>query len=146
MCSVQEGSTPAGTTALAAVLRDELCLDLAAGWADGSGLSREDQRSSAELVALLLAARGAPWWPALRDALPVGGRTGTLAERFRGTPAEGNVAAKSGSIIGGKALSGLVTTADGRVAVFSVIVNGAGSPAAEGAIDDLVVTLAAATA
>ena len=42
-------------------------------------------------------------------------QTGTLAGRLqRGTPAAGNVRAKTGTIIGGAALSGYGTTARGR--------------------------------
>ena len=137
-----EGSTAAGVTALAGVLRDELCLDLAGGWADGSGLSRSDARSAADLVAVVGAARGRPWWPAFRGALAVAGRTGTLAERFVGTAAEGNLRAKTGTIIGGVALTGEVTTAGGRLATFSVVVNGDGAAAAQQAIDDLLVAVA----
>ena len=61
----------------------------------------------------------------LHDALPRAGRTGTLAGRFRGTAAEDNVRAKTGTIIGGAALTGTGTTAAGRAFVFCVIVNGA---------------------
>lgn len=137
------GQTVAGVEALAAVLEDELCLDLATGWADGSGLSRSDLRSAADMVAVIAAARTAPWWPTLRDGLPVAGVSGTLAERFRGTPAEGNLRAKTGTIIGGVSLSGEVTTAGGRLATFSVIVNGNGAAAAQQAVDDLMAALAA---
>jgi hypothetical protein len=41
-----------------------------------------------ELRSLLQAARFAPWWPILADSLTAG-RTGTLAGRLRGTPADG---------------------------------------------------------
>ncbi len=51
--------------------------------------------------------------------------------------------AKTGTIIGGSSLTGVVTTTSGHEAVFSVIVNGDGAPAAMRALDDLVVTLVA---
>ncbi|MGH8975455.1 MAG: D-alanyl-D-alanine carboxypeptidase, partial [Acidimicrobiia bacterium] len=85
-----------------------------------------------------------PWGSYLLESLPLAGRTGTLTRRLRGTAAEGNVRAKTGWIDEGRALSGYLTTAGGRRAVFSVVVNGTvpGSPVV-GAIDDLVATVAA---
>ena len=56
--------------------------------------------------------------------LPVGGQDGgTIARRFKGTRAEGNVRAKTGSIANVRALSGYVTTLDGEPLVFSIIAN-----------------------
>jgi D-alanyl-D-alanine carboxypeptidase/D-alanyl-D-alanine-endopeptidase (penicillin-binding protein 4) len=137
------GSTPAGTAALEAVLLDG-CAPIEAGrWADGSGLSRSDLRSARELRRLVQHARTQDWWPELAARLPVAGRTGTLAGRFAGTAAEGRVVAKTGTIIGGAALTGVVTTASGHEAVFSVVVNGDASRDAMRALDELVVTLAA---
>ena len=68
---------------------------------------------------------------------------GTLRNRMRGTPAEGNVHAKTGSMTGVTALSGYVTTADGRRLVFSFLQNNfvAGSP--QSLEDAVVVRLAA---
>jgi D-alanyl-D-alanine carboxypeptidase/D-alanyl-D-alanine-endopeptidase (penicillin-binding protein 4) len=136
------GSTPAGTRAATAALRP-LCVPLTGTAADGSGLSRENFRSAREWRRMLQAARGQPWFPGFFESLPVGGVSGTLASRFDGTAAAGNVRAKTGSIIGGVALSGYVTTAGGRDAVFSVVVNGPRAGAATGVIDDLVATVAA---
>ncbi|MBA2625942.1 MAG: D-alanyl-D-alanine carboxypeptidase, partial [Acidimicrobiia bacterium] len=74
---------------------------------------------------------------------PVAGRTGTLQRRFLSTPAAGNVRAKTGWILEGRALSGYLTTAGGRRGIFSVVVNGTTPDApVAAAIDDLVVTLA----
>ena len=136
------GSTPAGTRAATAALR-ALCVPLAGTAADGSGLSRENFRSAREWRLLLQAARTQPWFPGFFDSLPVGDVSGTLAGRFGGTAAAGNVRAKTGTIIGGVALSGYVTTAGGRDAIFSVVVNGPQAGAAGDVIDDLVATVAA---
>jgi D-alanyl-D-alanine carboxypeptidase/D-alanyl-D-alanine-endopeptidase (penicillin-binding protein 4) len=136
-----EGSTEAGTAALAAGLAG-LCLELGPGWADGSGMSRTDLRSARELRTLLHAAPSAPGWPVVQAGLPLGGRTGTLAGRFVGTPAEANVRAKTGYILDGRSLSGMLTTAGGRQVVFSMLVNGPGAAASVDAIDELIVALA----
>jgi D-alanyl-D-alanine carboxypeptidase/D-alanyl-D-alanine-endopeptidase (penicillin-binding protein 4) len=120
-----------------------LCVPLAGADDDGSGLSTADGRSPREWRELLQEARAQPWWPLLRDALPLAGRSGTLSSRFRGTPADGNVRAKTGTIPGGIALSGYGTTAGGRGFVFSVLVNGGRAPAAERALDALIAAVAA---
>jgi D-alanyl-D-alanine carboxypeptidase/D-alanyl-D-alanine-endopeptidase (penicillin-binding protein 4) len=59
------------------------------------------------------------------DALPVAGaRTGSLRTRLEGL----DVRAKTGSIRNVASLSGFVTTATGRVLVFSIIANETGLP------------------
>jgi D-alanyl-D-alanine carboxypeptidase/D-alanyl-D-alanine-endopeptidase (penicillin-binding protein 4) len=137
------GTTADGVAAADATLT-ALGVHLAGQSADGSGLSRHDRRSARELQQLLRAASAQPWGTYLLESLPLAGRTGTLARRLRGTAAESNVRAKTGWIDEGRALSGYLTTAGGRRATFSVIVNGTvpGSPVVS-AIDDLVATIAA---
>ena len=135
------GSMASGAAATLDALAP-LCVPLTGTTDDGSGLSRADTRSARELRSVVQAARAAPWWPILFDALPRAGRSGTLAGRFRGTAAEDNVHAKTGTIIGGAALSGTGTTAAGRAFVFSVIVNGPNAGSSAGAIDTLVAAVA----
>lgn len=92
---------------------------------DGSGLSRNDYLSADALVATLTAA-----WdrPHLRDtlasALPEAGRSGSLADRLKGTPAEGRVRAKTGSMSNVRSLAGFVETAAGEPLAFAFLVNG----------------------
>src|SRR3954447_1979264 len=88
---------------------------------DGSGLSVLDRVTARELAGILRAAwadRG------IRQdffaALPVAGRSGTLADRMRRPPARGHVSAKTGSTTLASALSGYVR----HRYVFSVIQNG----------------------
>jgi len=135
------GSTLGGAAATRDALAP-LCVPVTGIDDDGSGLSRANARSAREWRVLLQAARTQPWWPVLVDALPLAGRSGTLTSRFRGTPAEANVRAKTGTIIGGIALSGYGTTAGGRAFVFSVIANGPASNGGEAALDALVATIA----
>ncbi len=57
------------------------------------------------------------------DALPIAGVDGTIANRMKDTPAQGNVHAKTGTVDRSHALSGYVTTADGRMLLFSFQAN-----------------------
>jgi D-alanyl-D-alanine carboxypeptidase/D-alanyl-D-alanine-endopeptidase (penicillin-binding protein 4) len=91
--------------------------------ADGSGLSRYNLVAPEFLAALLERESRSPGFAILFDALPVAGREGTLATRMRGTPAEANVHAKTGTLSGVRSLSGYVTTAAGERMVFSMLVN-----------------------
>jgi D-alanyl-D-alanine carboxypeptidase/D-alanyl-D-alanine-endopeptidase (penicillin-binding protein 4) len=91
--------------------------------ADGSGLSRYNLVAPAFLVALLEREARSPHGAVYEAALPVAGRDGTLASRMRGTPMEGNVRAKTGTLSGVRGLSGYVTTAAGERMAFSMIVN-----------------------
>ena len=92
---------------------------------DGSGLSRNDYVSADALIATLTAA-----WerPHLRDtlasALPEAGRSGSLADRLKGTAAEGRVRGKTGSMSNVRSLAGFVETAAGEPLVFAFLVNG----------------------
>jgi D-alanyl-D-alanine carboxypeptidase/D-alanyl-D-alanine-endopeptidase (penicillin-binding protein 4) len=90
---------------------------------DGSGLSRHDFVSPRTLILVLDAMRRHPAFRVYYDALPVAGVDGTLEKRMRGTPAEGNVHAKTGYVDRARSLSGYVTTADGRMLLFSALCN-----------------------
>src|SRR5437764_13214019 len=65
---------------------------------DGSGLSRNDLISANTTVQLLTFMSRHKYFAQFRDALPIAGVDGTLRTRMRGTPAEGNVRAKTGSL------------------------------------------------
>ena len=90
---------------------------------DGSGLSRHDYVSPETIVHVLDAMRRHPDFRVFYDALPIGGVDGTIGSRMKGTLAEGNVHAKTGTLDKARALSGYVTTADGRLLIFSMLAN-----------------------
>ncbi len=111
--------------------------------ADGSGLSRLNLVTPRALVRLLQVARTRSWFVAFRNSLPIGGKDGTLGNRFRNTPAEGCVFAKTGFISGVMALSGYLQRIDGRELVFTVLVNHFTAPAGQvqAAVDRFIVAL-----
>jgi D-alanyl-D-alanine carboxypeptidase/D-alanyl-D-alanine-endopeptidase (penicillin-binding protein 4) len=91
---------------------------------DGSGLSRYDFITPEALVAVLTHVDRDPRLKGpFVASLPVAGRDGTLARRMKGTAAEGNVRAKTGSMTGVRGLSGYVMSADGEPLVFSILAN-----------------------
>jgi D-alanyl-D-alanine carboxypeptidase/D-alanyl-D-alanine-endopeptidase (penicillin-binding protein 4) len=77
-------------------------------------------------------------------SLPIAGRDGTLAARMKGTAAEGNVRAKSGTLANVRSLAGYVTGANGEPLVFAIVANNFGTmpEAAVAAIDAIAVKLA----
>ena len=90
---------------------------------DGSGLSRNDMITAEASVQLLTFMSKHRYANAFRDALPIGGVDGTLRNRFKGTPAENNVRAKTGSLSSAASLGGYMTTAGGEKLAFSIMVN-----------------------
>lgn len=90
---------------------------------DGSGLSRHDYLSPAAIVRVLDRMRVHDAYPYFFDALPTAGVDGTLATRMRGTPAQGNLRGKTGTLDKARSLSGYVTTADGHLLLFAILCN-----------------------
>jgi serine-type D-Ala-D-Ala carboxypeptidase/endopeptidase (penicillin-binding protein 4) len=90
---------------------------------DGSGLSRENLVTPEATVQLLQYCHQQPWGQQFEDTLPVAGTDGSLADRFRNTPAVGMVRAKTGSLSHVYALSGYATTDSGRHIAFAVMTN-----------------------
>src|SRR2546423_3587805 len=112
---------------------------------DGSGLSRHDLVSPETLVRVLDRIQQDTAFAVFYNAMPIAGVDGTLKDRMKGTPAEGNVHAKTGSIAESRALSGYVTTADGERLIFSILANNWTTPssAVTGIADQIAAALAA---
>lgn len=91
--------------------------------ADGSGLSRYNLLAPELLVALLTRMEASPHRELYLAALPVAGTDGTLARRLQGTPLQGKLRAKTGTLSGVRGLSGFLDTAAGERLVFAALVN-----------------------
>jgi D-alanyl-D-alanine carboxypeptidase/D-alanyl-D-alanine-endopeptidase (penicillin-binding protein 4) len=109
---------------------------------DGSGMSHQNLVTPHAVVQLLDYARTAKWAPEFRAALTGPGRPGTLSRRL--THLEGRVTGKTGTLSNVNALSGYVTTRDGRELIFSILSNASGLPGnpVVSAIDRMVAALA----
>nr|WP_202895754.1 D-alanyl-D-alanine carboxypeptidase/D-alanyl-D-alanine-endopeptidase [Iningainema tapete] len=110
---------------------------------DGSGLSRKNLISPEALVQILGAMARSPQAPFFRASLPVAGKSGTLKNRLIGTPAEGIVQAKTGTMSGVVTLAGYVNSPKYTPLVFSIMVNQSDQSASvvRQAIDEIVVLL-----
>lgn len=90
---------------------------------DGSGLSRSDLVTADTTLQLLVYMNRHRFGSEFRLALPVAGVDGTLRNRMKGTPAQGNVRAKTGTLGTATSLSGYVFSASGERLAFSLMIN-----------------------
>jgi D-alanyl-D-alanine carboxypeptidase/D-alanyl-D-alanine-endopeptidase (penicillin-binding protein 4) len=78
------------------------------------------------------------WADVFRASLPIAGVDGTLKNRMRGTPAEGRVIAKTGTIRHVNALAGYVTPRSGERLAFTMVANhNTGPTSVTGAMDEI---------
>ncbi len=109
---------------------------------DGSGLSSSNLVSPSAFATLLSWIHRHPRFESFAAGLPQSGQRGSLKSRFLGTPLEGRVRAKTGSISRVNTLSGYIEQ-PGKILVFSVEANNhtLGGRAMIQQIDSLVVQL-----
>lgn len=132
-----EGTTEAGLRVLDLTVRswdapmDDVVL------ADGSGLSTDNRLTCDTLVAVLDHLEST----AAVDGLAVAGRSGTLIDEFLGTPVEGRLVGKTGTLINPpadvdppevKALAGYLDAPNGDKLEFALVLNGPGYVTADG--------------
>ncbi len=117
------GSTAGGANVALAYLQKAGVL-APVRFADGSGLSSLNQTTAASEVSLLAKVDASKERATFRSTLAVACVDGTMKSRLCGTPGQGTVIAKTGTINGVAALSGYAVTASGRKVVFSFLMNG----------------------
>jgi D-alanyl-D-alanine carboxypeptidase/D-alanyl-D-alanine-endopeptidase (penicillin-binding protein 4) len=117
------GSIADGVAAVAAMM--ERAGVPRTGWdiSDGSGMSTYNRMAPRAIVTFLRWAAAQPWGEAYRATLPIAGIDGTLSSRFRGTPLERRLFAKTGSLNATHALSGYMVARSGRTLTFSFYAN-----------------------
>lgn len=117
------GSPEAGSAAVRTAL-GELGVDMTrVVQLDGSGLSSGSRVSASTFVDIITRMAASPVWSEYWGSLPEAGRRGELG-RMYGTLAAGNLRAKTGTIQGVSALSGMVRSRTGERLAFSLLVNG----------------------
>jgi D-alanyl-D-alanine carboxypeptidase/D-alanyl-D-alanine-endopeptidase (penicillin-binding protein 4) len=90
---------------------------------DGSGLSAGSRVSAATFVDVIDRMSSSPVWNEYWGSLPEAGRRGEMGRMYN-TTAAGNLRAKTGTIEGVSALTGLVRSRTGERLAFSLLVNG----------------------
>jgi len=108
---------------------------------DGSGLSHNNRLTASQIISLLryMTAHHQKW----DDTLAIGGVDGTVARRFRNTPAKGKVFAKTGTLTGVISLSGIIYPDSKDPVFFSFLANNVKNRVStRKAIDDSVVLIA----
>jgi serine-type D-Ala-D-Ala carboxypeptidase/endopeptidase (penicillin-binding protein 4) len=121
--SIDRTSESAGIEIVRAFLSEAGVMASPLALNDGSGLSRNDMITAEGSLQLLTYMHRHRYATAFREALPIAGVDGTLRNRMKGTVAENNLRAKTGTLSSASSLSGYVTTAAGEELVFSIMVN-----------------------
>ena len=116
-------SETAGLEVVKTFLREAGVTPSSLVFSDGSGLSRNDMVTAEATIQLLTYMSRHRYANIFRDALPIAGVDGTLRNRFKGTPAENNLRAKTGTLSSASSLSGYVRDAVGEELAFSIMVN-----------------------
>jgi serine-type D-Ala-D-Ala carboxypeptidase/endopeptidase (penicillin-binding protein 4) len=137
------GASTKGTTRRGAGVAERFASKLGASvrMENGSGLSRDNQASPESVGHLLLAMSRRPQHLAFRRSLPLAGHQGTLAHRMRGSAADGNCRAKTGTLRYVSALSGYCRAGHGIVA-FSILMNSVDVSRAQAAQDRMTALIA----
>jgi D-alanyl-D-alanine carboxypeptidase/D-alanyl-D-alanine-endopeptidase (penicillin-binding protein 4) len=118
-----KGTTENGIQAVREFLTQEAKLE-DFSQVDGSGLSRENRMTAAEMVKLLTFVRQQKYAKVFFEALPTNGdKKGTLKSRMLAADVRGRVHAKTGHVGGVSTLSGTVESAGGDTFIFSILVN-----------------------
>ena len=107
--------------------------------ADGSGLSANNRLTCDTLLGVLDHLADTP----AVEGLAIAGRSGTLIDEFLGSPVEGRLVAKTGTLTNPpadadppevKALAGLIEAANGDLLEFALVLNGPGYVTTDGYI------------
>jgi D-alanyl-D-alanine carboxypeptidase/D-alanyl-D-alanine-endopeptidase (penicillin-binding protein 4) len=90
---------------------------------NGSGLSRLERATPAQLAGVLQAGMKSPWMPEFLSSLPIVGVDGTMRRRLKESPAAQRARIKTGSLTGVVAIAGYVQDANNQPVVVVAILN-----------------------
>jgi D-alanyl-D-alanine carboxypeptidase/D-alanyl-D-alanine-endopeptidase (penicillin-binding protein 4) len=90
---------------------------------DGSGLSRKNRLTAQQVGKILAGFFTHKEYPAYSASFPVAGKSGGMNSYLKGTIAENNLIAKTGTMDGVRSFAGYVKTASGQDLAFVIIMN-----------------------
>ncbi|MQA38219.1 D-alanyl-D-alanine carboxypeptidase/D-alanyl-D-alanine endopeptidase [Rugamonas aquatica] len=108
---------------------------------NGSGLSRTEHATPAQLAGVLQAGLKSLWMPEFLSSLPIAATDGTMRKRLKDSPAALRARIKTGSLKSVIAIAGYVTDANNQPCIVVAILNdehvanGAGRTVLDGVID-----------
>ena len=108
---------------------------------NGSGLSRLERATPAQMAAVLQAGLRSPWMPEFLATLPIAGTDGTMRKRLKDSPAARRARIKTGTLNGITAIAGYVYDAANQPCVVVAFLNdehvagGAGRNVLDGLIE-----------
>ncbi|NYE62641.1 D-alanyl-D-alanine carboxypeptidase/D-alanyl-D-alanine-endopeptidase (penicillin-binding protein 4) [Duganella sp. 1224] len=107
---------------------------------NGSGLSRSERATPAQLAGLLQAGLKSLWMPEFLASLPVAATDGTMRRRLKDSPAAQRARLKTGSLNGMIAIAGYVQDANNQTCIVVAILNDAhvANGAGRAVLDELV--------
>ncbi|HSW50859.1 MAG TPA: D-alanyl-D-alanine carboxypeptidase/D-alanyl-D-alanine-endopeptidase [Bryobacteraceae bacterium] len=124
------GTRQAGMAELAALAKEVGIPEEECALVDASGLSTLDAVSPRAVTSLLVRMYASPDRQTWLGMLPVGGKEGTLRNRFTELP-PASVRAKTGTMSRVSALAGYLETSSGETLAFAILVNNYTAPARE---------------
>lgn len=118
-----QGTTDLGLQVIKEYM-NELGIDTTAvSLRDGSGMAPATLIKAGDLNQYLINIRNKPYFSHFINSLAVGGMSGTLSHRFRGSNISENFFGKTGFVSGVRALSGYLDTETGNRLAVSIITN-----------------------
>ncbi|APV51668.1 D-alanyl-D-alanine carboxypeptidase/D-alanyl-D-alanine-endopeptidase [Betaproteobacteria bacterium GR16-43] len=90
---------------------------------NGSGLSRVERVTPAQLAGVLRVAAASPWAPEFQASLPIVGVDGAFRRRLKDSPAATRARIKTGTLRNAWSIAGYVTDAKGATHVLVAIIN-----------------------
>ena len=134
----------AGAAAVSQILTDLGVAPDSLSIVDGSGLSRRNLATPEAFVDTLQIMAQTPNAVVYRNSLAVAGRSGTLRNRMKETPAEGRFQGKTGTLSGTYTLSGYLNPPNHPPLTLSILINNAdaGGRTIRSLIDQIVIQAA----
>jgi D-alanyl-D-alanine carboxypeptidase/D-alanyl-D-alanine-endopeptidase (penicillin-binding protein 4) len=90
---------------------------------NGSGLSRTERATAAQLAGVLQAGQKSLWMPEFLSSLPIAATDGTMRRRLKESPAAQRARIKTGSLTGVIAIAGYVPDANNQPCIVVAILN-----------------------